>query len=125
MRFFAQPVGTYAPDKAIEKLKWLNESAGIERLVVGWPLKEDGTEGDAVAFVQSFEKRLRKALPNVGIYRWDERYSSVMARQAIIEAGVRRKARRDKGRVDAAAAAVILQQYLDALRSDQSEHTHP
>ena len=114
LRIFAQPDGAFSPRDAIERRERLSEADGIDRIIIGWPLTEDGAEGAAVAFVRSFEKRLRRSLADVEIIRWDERYSSVTAKQAIIQSGAKRKARRNRGRVDAAAAAVILQEYLDA-----------
>ena len=114
LRLFAQPYGTYAPAEAVAALQKLQAEEGIETLVVGWPLLPDGSEGAATEWVRAFIGRLRKALPGVAIVRWDERYTSVRAKEAIRAAGARRKARRDKARVDAAAAAILLQEYLDA-----------
>jgi putative Holliday junction resolvase len=109
-------MGTYAPHEALERLKQLHAEEKIEVVVLGWPLQEDGIEGEAVAVVAPFEKRLMRQLPEVQVVRWDERYTSVQARRAILESGARRKARRDRGRVDAAAAAIILQEYLDSQK---------
>jgi putative Holliday junction resolvase len=113
LRLFAQPFGTFDADGAVAALQGLLETDGLETVVVGWPLDEDGTEGRAVRRVIPFRNRLRKALPGVEIVEWDERYSSRQASAAIRAAGAGKKARREKGRVDRAAAAVILQQYLD------------
>lgn len=114
LRLFAQPYGTHSPDEAVAALRKLYEEEGIEVIVVGWPLTPEGEEGAATEFVQVFINRLCNALRGVEIVKWDERFTSQRARQAILEAGARRKARRDKARVDAAAAAIILQEYLDA-----------
>ncbi|ARA91816.1 MAG: Holliday junction resolvase RuvX [Bacteroidetes bacterium] len=114
LRLFARPYGTYAPEAAVAALRQLHDEEGIEVLVVGWPLTPEGEEGEATEAVQAFINRLRKVLRGVEIVKWDERFTSQRARQAILEAGARRKARRDKARVDAAAAAILLQEYLDA-----------
>lgn len=114
LRLFARPHGTFSPDEALAELRRLQASEGIETVVVGWPLTPDGAEGPATERVQTFINRIRRALPGIPIVRWDERYSSQRAREAIRAAGARRKARRDRARVDAAAAALILQEYLDA-----------
>lgn len=113
LRLFAQPFGTFSQDDAVAALRRLQDEEGIETIVVGWPLTPEGEEGAATQFVQPFINRLRNALRGVEIIKWDERYSSQRARNAILKAGARRKARRDKARVDAAAAALILQEYLD------------
>jgi len=113
LRFFAQPFGTYSPAEAVLKLQELHRTERIETIVIGWPLTPDGEEGQATGWVQQYINRLRNALPGVTIIKWDERYSSERAKVAIREAGARRKARRDKARVDAAAAALLLQEYLE------------
>jgi putative Holliday junction resolvase len=113
LRLFAQPLGTYPPDEAVERLRALHRTDGLETLVVGWPYTPDGEEGAAVERVRPFFNRLRNAFPGVELVAWDERFSSTRAKEAIRAAGAGRKARRDRERVDRAAAAVILQEYLD------------
>lgn len=113
LRLFAQPYGTFKPSEVLEELVQLRDREGIEVIVIGWPLTLEGEEGDATAFVASFIKRLRKELPGVPVVKQDERFTSEMAKDAIRAAGAKRKARRNKERVDAAAAAIILQQYLE------------
>jgi putative holliday junction resolvase len=114
LRLFARPLGTWPPDEAVEELRRIHREEGLEAVVLGWPLTPEGEEGEATARVRPFLNRLRRVLPDVEVVTWDERYSSQDAAAALLAAGVRKKARREKGRVDRAAAAVILQQYLDA-----------
>ena len=114
LRMFARILGTYSPEESLVVLEQLDKTEGIDLLVLGWPLTPEGDEGAAVDRVRVYERRLRKALPNVPLERWDERNTSIEARELMIEAGVRKKRRSEKGRVDAEAAAVILQSYLDA-----------
>ena len=92
----------------------MDEEEGITLFVVGWPLSLEGEENDATAFVDTFVEKLEEAVPGVEVARQDERFSSEIAIGALREAGVRQPGRHDKGRVDAAAAAIILQDYLDA-----------
>lgn len=113
LRLFAQPMETHPPDEAVTALRALHAREGIDTLVIGWPLTPDGEEGAATARVQPFLNRLRNALPGVHIVTWDERFSSARAKEAIRASGAGRKARRDRARVDRAAAAIILQEYLD------------
>ncbi len=113
---FAHPLGTFSPDEAVERLRALREAEGIAAVVVGWPLTPEGEEGAAVARVRPFANRLRKALRGVEVVPFDERDSSARASAALAEGGARHVARRDRGRIDAAAAAVILQDYLDERR---------
>jgi len=85
----------------------------VRLIVVGLPLEPGGRETEWTAEVRAFAKRLsdRGRLP---VQFHDERYSSVEAEARIRSAGLPKKKREDKGRVDAAAAAIILQDWLDA-----------
>ena len=113
LRMFARPVGTFAPPVALAELAEMHEREGIETVVVGWPLDENGEEGEAVARTKPFITRLRRALPGVEVQVQDERFSTKRAQAALLAQGTRRKKRRKtEGLVDAAAAAVILQDWL-------------
>ena len=109
----AQPHGTYPPDTALEELQRIQENEGLGTIIIGWPLTEAGREEEAVERVREYVNRINKALPDVEVVRWDERYTSELAKRKIAEAGPRKGTRHKKGRVDAAAAAIILQEYLD------------
>jgi len=111
---FAQPHGTYPPDEALDELVRLAEGDGIDTIVVGWPLTEEGETDEATEMAQAFIERIEEALPDPTVVRSDERYTSERAKDLLRRAGVSQPGRYDKGRVDAAAAAVILQDYLDA-----------
>ena len=110
---FAQPAGAFSPAHALVELEQIDKTEGISKVVLGWPLELDGSEGPAVEAVIGFEKRLRRTLPDVQIVRWDERFSSKEAGQALVASGARKKTRQTKGNIDAMAAAIILQSYLD------------
>ena len=114
LQFFAQPRDTFPPEEALEALGAIDEEEGIDILVVGWPLTEDGEEGEATEMVEAFLDDITEALGDIEVVRRDERYTSEMAKDLLRRAGVSQPGRYDKGRVDAAAAAVILQGYLDA-----------
>ena len=87
------------------------EEADADVVVVGLPRSMSGRDSDATRLIRAEVGELRAALA-VPIVLWDERMSTVTAQRALIEGGVRRKARKDS--VDKVAAAVILQSWLDA-----------
>ena len=118
LRLFAQPYGTFSQDEAVARLRTLHAEQGLAVVVVGWPLTEAGEEGAATQRVQQYINRLRKALPGVALVKWDERYTSELAKERLKEAGGRQKRRADKGRVDAAAAGIILEEYLDHVKRE-------
>ena len=110
LRLFARPLGVYAPGQALRVLAELHAREGIEVAVVGWPLLVDGAEGAAVDRVRPFIGRLRKAAPGVRVEVQDEHGSSKRALAGAVEAGVPRRRRR--AALDAAAACVILDDWL-------------
>lgn len=114
LRTFAQAHGTFAPDEALDELARLQRDAGIDTLVVGWPLTEAGKKGEATELVDAYVERIEERLETITVVRRDERFTSEMAKDALRRAGVKQPGRYDKGRVDAAAAALILQDYLDS-----------
>lgn len=115
LRLFAQAEGTYTPEEVLEALQELEADEGIDVVVVGWPLTEEGEEGEATEMVEAFVERVVDCV-DVSVVRQDERFTSEMAKDLLRRAGVQQPGRYDKGRVDAAAAAVILQDYLNARK---------
>jgi putative holliday junction resolvase len=109
----AHPVGTFSPDAALERLHALHAAHGLARILVGWPLGPGDTEGPAVARVRPSLGRLRRAFPDVPVEPYDERDTSREAAAALHAAGRWRAVRRDRGRLDAAAACVLLEHYLE------------
>ena len=84
---------------------------GVERIIVGRPLRLSGEAGPAAAMVDVFVSALAEKV-DVPIELWDERMSTAQAERAMIEGGARRETRRKN--IDKVAAALILQSYLDA-----------
>ncbi|WP_020402647.1 Holliday junction resolvase RuvX [Gracilimonas tropica] len=113
LKTIASPVGTFHPKDVISELKKIVQNEPIEKFVIGWPLSTKGEKGSATEMVEKFITKLNSAFPNIEIVKVDERYTSNKARELMIEAGVPRKKRQEKGRVDRIAAAIILQNYLD------------
>ena len=113
LHLFAQTRGTYTPEDALAVLQEIRDEDGIDTIIVGWPLTEDGAAEEATEMVEAYVNRIREALGEVDVVREDERYTSEIAKDLLRRAGVAQPGRYDKGRVDAAAAAVILQGYLD------------
>ena len=83
LRMFAQPLDTYSPESAIEKLVAIHQNEKIEVIVIGWPLEEDGSEGCATRRVNEYILRLLNRMPDVDVVRWDERYTSEEAKTML------------------------------------------
>ena len=89
----------------------------VERIVIGKPMQTNGRPSENLARVEQFVNRWRKAMPNIPIEYYDERFTSVLAQRAIIDSGVGKKARREnKGLVDGVSATIILQDWMAANR---------
>lgn len=88
----------------------------VELIVIGEPKQPNGSPSENYARVIQFVNRWRRAVPAVPIQLYDERYTSVLAHQAMIDGGLHRKARQDKALVDEISATIILQSYLESIR---------
>ena len=88
----------------------------VELIVIGKPMQPNGQPSENMARVEQFVKRWRRAQPSIPIEYVDERFTSVLAHQAMIDGGLRKKARQDKALVDEISATIILQSYLQAKR---------
>lgn len=85
----------------------------VERFVVGKPMQTNGRESENLQHVQKFVEQLQKALPDIPIEWWDERYTSVLAHQTMLESGIGKMARRNKALVDEISACIILQGWME------------
>ncbi len=84
----------------------------VERIVIGEPKQPDGTPSENLARVNQFVARWRKAVPEVPIVYYDERFTSVLAHQAMLDGGMKKMARRNKDIVDEISATIILRDYM-------------
>lgn len=88
----------------------------VETIVLGWPKNLDTSDSSSLKYVNEFYHWLLKNFPDIPIYKIDERFTSVMAQQTILESGIGKKARQNKGLVDKISATIILQNFLDSKR---------
>jgi putative Holliday junction resolvase len=118
----SDPLGMFAQGVAVwsAKKKWkieldaLMEQYGVSVLLVGLPLRTDGSQGPEAKRILDMAGALQERYPSVKVRTWDERFSTVTAHQNLKERGLSEEKRR--GVVDKTAAAVILQSYLDAIK---------
>ena len=94
----------------------------IERIVVGQPSQLNGEPSESMRYITPFVNRLKTELPEVPVVMYDERFTSAIAHQAMIDGGMKKSDRRDKSRVDAIAATIILNDYLQSIYN-QPENT--
>lgn len=98
-----------------ELFDWLHDYISrepVERIIIGEPRQPNGQPSENMARVQQFVNRWRRAVPQVPIEYYDERFTSVLAHQAMLDGGLKKKARQDKALVDEISATIILQDYM-------------
>ena len=88
----------------------------VETIVVGYPLQMDGTGSDSLRYINPFIGKLVKTYPNIRVVQFDERFTSKIAQRAMIDGGMKKKDRQNKGMVDQISAVIILQDYLQSRK---------
>lgn len=86
----------------------------VDCIVIGQPSQLNGEPSESMKYITPFVNRLRKELPDMPVVMYDERFTSTIAHQAMIDGGMKKSDRRDKSRVDAIAATIILNDYLQS-----------
>ena len=86
----------------------------VERIVIGQPTQLNGDPSESMKYITPFVKQLHKELPDMPVVMYDERFTSTIAHRAMIDGGMKKSDRRDKSRVDAIAATIILNDYLQS-----------
>ena len=88
----------------------------VECIVVGEPKDMQNNPSEASRFIEPFVNKLRKTYPEIKVDRYDERFTSKMAFEAMIAGGLGKEKRKDKGLIDKISATLILQSYLESIR---------
>lgn len=113
LRIIANGLATVPTSELFEFLNQYIAKEAVSQLVIGKPIQPNGQPSENLARVEQFVNRWRKAHPELPIDYYDERFTSVIAHQAMIAGGVKKKTRReDKGLVDEISATIILQDYM-------------
>lgn len=124
LQIIAGGLATVSTSELFDYLKDYIAREPVERIVIGEPRQPNGQPSENLQRVQQFVNRWRKAMPDVPIEYYDERFTSVLAHQAMLQGGLRKKARQDKALVDEISATIILQNYMEARRHHSSPITH-
>ncbi|HEY0677891.1 MAG TPA: Holliday junction resolvase RuvX [Chitinophagaceae bacterium] len=117
LQIIATGLMTVESPKLITVLKEYFNKEEVELIIIGEPKNWDESDTHATPLVQAIIKRLKKEFPSIPIKTVDERFTSKMARQSMIDMGMKKKQRRDKAMVDEIAATIMLQEYLQARDS--------
>lgn len=116
LQLIANGLTTVATSLLLDFVKDYATKEKVERIVVGRPMQTNGKESENMERIRLFVQRLKKVLPDVPVEYSDERYTSVLAHRAMLDGGLKKKARQDKGLVDEISATIILQGWMEARR---------
>jgi putative Holliday junction resolvase len=112
-KIIATALDTIHPNKVIEYLKNYIMKEKVECFVVGEPRQMDNSPSPVTPQIEAFIKVLKKTFPGIPVERMDERFTSLIASQSMLEDGTKKSDRRKKELVDQRSAVIILQSYMD------------
>ena len=112
LKIIASGLGTIPSHELVPYLKKYFAAEAVELILIGLPRNLDGSATDATALVQECVRILQKHFPQIPVKQVDERFTSKMAFQSMIDSGLKKKDRQQKGLVDEISATIILQEYL-------------
>jgi putative Holliday junction resolvase len=112
MQIIASGLTTVNTNDLLLFLKEYITNENVEKFVVGEPKQMNNTASESEIYIQKFLKQLAKSIPNIPVERVDERFTSKMAFQTMIDSGLKKKQRQNKALVDEISATLILQSYM-------------
>lgn len=116
LQIIANSLGTVSTHELLDFLVNYFAKEQVSTIVVGYPKQMNNLPSEAVNYINPFIRKLRKIWPDKELVLMDERFTSKMAVQAMIDGGIKKSKRRDKALVDAVSATIILQSYMDSIK---------
>jgi putative Holliday junction resolvase len=113
LKIIATGLTTIETPKLMAFLKDYIAKEGVEEVIIGMPTNMDDSDTHATPLVKAFISQFKKVFPNLPITEVDERFTSKMASQAMLEMGLKKKQRQNKALVDEIAATIMLQEHLN------------
>jgi putative Holliday junction resolvase len=114
LQMFASPLLTVSTSEFDAFIEGYIKKETVDAFVIGYPMQMNNLPSQAVNSVNPFIKKLKNKYPDIHIHLADERFTSQMALRTMIEGGVKKKDRMDKGMIDKISASIILQSFLDS-----------
>ncbi len=113
LQIIPNALATVETPKLLEFVQNYCKEEEVEAFVVGEPKHKDGNDTYLTPIVRTFADKLRELYPEATVTLWDEQFTSVLAKSAILAAGYKKKQRQDKGMVDRVSATIILGDYME------------
>ncbi len=112
LQIIASGLTTIASETAIDFLKKYFEKENVCKVLIGEPKQMNGEPSQSTEIIELFVTKFKKAFPNMELIRVDERFTSKMAFQTMIDSGLKKKQRQNKALIDEISATIMLQDYL-------------
>lgn len=116
LRIAANGLTTVSPNEIFNFLMQYFEKEKVDEVVVGLPKQMNNQPSDSMRFITPFVNGFKKRFPEMRLIMIDERFTSKLAHQAMLEGGLKKKDRQNKALVDQISATILLQSYLETLR---------
>lgn len=120
LQIIANGLTTVPSHTVINFLKDYIAKESVELIIVGLPRQMNYEESESMKYIKPFVKRLQKEIPDIPVEYFDERFTSRMAQQTMIDGGLKKKQRQNKALVDEISATIILQGYMEGRRMNLS-----
>ena len=120
LQIIANGLTTVPSHTIINFLKDYISKEPVELIIVGLPRQMNYEESESMQYIKPFVKKLRKENPDIPVEYFDERFTSRMAQQTMIDGGLKKKQRQNKALVDEISATIILQGYMEGRRMNLS-----
>lgn len=115
LKLIANGLDTVPSNEIYKYLSEYFDREEVERVVVGYPVKLNNEPSEAVRYVNEFIRTFIRKFPGIPLEQHDERFTSRIAFQAMLDGGVKKNKRKDKAMVDKVSATILLQSYLEEL----------
>ncbi len=113
MQIIANGLDTVPSHTLVDFIEKYLKQEDVELIVLGYPKQVSGEDSESMRYIKPFFNRLKNKFPHIPVEWVDERFTSKIAFQAMIDGGLKKKARQDKNMVDKISATIILQSYLE------------
>ena len=117
LRIIASALTTVETPTLLQFLKDYCAREQVDIFVVGKAMHMDGSLSESMQYIEPFVAKLKETFPDKEVVRIDERFTSKMAFQTMIDSGLKKKQRRDKGMIDQIAATIMLQDYMRTINN--------
>lgn len=119
LKIIANGLDTIHSKDIFSFLKKYFSTETVDEVVIGYPVNLNNTPSQALEFINPFIKKFKVEFPEMPIHIIDERFTSKMAFQTMIDGGLKKQARRDKAMIDKISATIILQSYMEKIEIER------